>query len=145
MLKLPLPRVGLAALALIGALIPSEPVAAQEVAGGEGEEPRSRGDRVVDQLRGDLADGAGPQIDDAHAEPLKLLPRIDVGRVVVEVGHDFVARPPVEPVGDEAETEAGRAEQGDFLGRTAEEPRRRAPDPVHAFQEDFAVVEFARG
>ena len=50
------------------------------------------------------------EVDDADSETLELLPGVNIGRVVVEVGDDLVARLPVEPVRDEAEAEAGEAE-----------------------------------
>jgi hypothetical protein len=122
-----------------------ETVAGEEMTGGEGEELRAGRDRLAHQFRGDRADLMRLEVDDADSESLELLPRVDIGRVVVEVSDDLVAGLPVEPVRDETETETGRAEQGKFLRSSAEEPGRGTADAIHAFEEDLAVVELAGG
>ncbi len=83
-------------------------------------------DRVADQFGSDRPGLAGLEVDDPHAEALELLPGVDVCRVIVEVGHDLVARRPIESVRDEAEPETGRTEEGEFVRPP---PKRRAAAP----------------
>ena len=122
-----------------------EAIAAQEMAGGESEQAGARGDRLTDEFGGDLANFAGLQVDHFHALFFQLFPGIDVGRIIVEVGHDLIPGLPGKAVCDEAEAEARGAEQGDFRGITFDERGGGIADPVHASDEHIGVIEFAGG
>ena len=121
-----------------------ETIAGQEMAGGEGEELRAGCDCFAHQLRSDRADLLRLEVDDADSESLELLPGVNIGRVVVEVGDDLVPGLPVEPVRDEAEAEAGGAEEGEFFRGPSEKPGRGTADAVHPLEENLAVIKLAR-
>ena len=97
-------------------------VAAEEVAGGEGDEAGFGGEGGFDEFGGDGAGGVGFEEADGDAFAAgEVGPGVDVGGVVVEVADDFVAGLPVEAGGDEGEADGGGADEGDFVGLGADE------------------------
>lgn len=99
-----------------------EAIAAEEVAGGEGDEAGFGGEGGCDEFGGDGTGGLGLEKADGDAFAAgEVGPGVDVGGIVVEVADDFIAGLPVEAGGDEGEADGGGADEGDFVGLGADE------------------------
>jgi hypothetical protein len=91
------------------------------VAGGEGDQAGVFVDQPEHVDGADAAEFAGVDEADFDAALGEGGPGVDVGGVVVEVGDDVVAFADGEACGDVAEGERGGADEGDFVGLSADE------------------------
>lgn len=94
----------------------------EKMAGGQGDEFGFGGQGGTDEVPGDLTGLSRMKGNRTDAHVAQGDPWIDVGRVIVGVIDDFVARIPGQASGDQAEAKGGGAEEGDFVGFGTEKP-----------------------
>ena len=99
------------------------PETADKVAGRQRDHPRVLIHLAHYVLGPDDAQTA--RVHQSHFHPLlcQRHPRIHVRRIIVEVDQDVIAAPQLQPAGQEAQRQRGRAHKGDFVSLTLQQLR----------------------
>src|SRR6516164_381128 len=102
-------------------------VARYEVTGGKSDQPGLWAQSLLNQFRRDRTGHGRFEESDGDSAGAQVQPGVDVCRVVIQVTEDFVALPPIDPVGNETESKRRGSKQGDFLWSRMNQPRSHFP------------------
>ena len=116
-------------------------ITGDEMIGGQRDEPGVFIDLPNDVDGADFSQVADVHQPDLHAFVGQSHPRINVGRIIIEIDEDVVALSPWQAAGDKAQAERGRPDERDFLRFRFEQAPGGFPKFLDARRgDDFLLV-----